>query len=115
MFIDKVFDDIFPGGLFTEVVDVNEHSQPSGITLTLGVCGKEVFSFDVETSIFADINQDIELVFTSGSEKVVFRLINKSNVSSVLVESGVGSNNFVEPEVGELRQDIGVGISEGLV
>lgn len=115
VFIDKVFDNIFPGSFFTEVVDIDEHSQPSGITLTLGVGGKEIFSFNVETSIFANINQNIELVFTSRSEEVILRLVDKSNVSSVLVEGGVCSNDFIEPEIGELGQDIGVGISEGLV
>jgi hypothetical protein len=113
--VNKVFDDFFVGSLFIEVLDIDEHGEPSGISLALGVGGEEVFSFDKETSILADVNDHIELVFSVGGKEVVFRLVDESDVSAVLVEGGVGSGDLVVSEVGELGEDVSVGVSEGLV
>ncbi len=81
----------------------------------MSVGSQEVFSLNVEASIFADVNDHIELIFSVGSKEVFFGLVNEPDVPSVLVKGRVGSSDFVESEVGELGQDVSVGISKGFV
>lgn len=63
------------GFVGVNVLNFDEKWKPVVLTKTVGAGGMEVLSVNVEFPI-ADINQNIELIFPFGWEKVIFRLIN---------------------------------------
>lgn len=94
----------------------NFYKQLNPIILWWGNCAGslEILSVNVEFSI-ANVNKNVKLVLSIGSEKVIFWFINKSDVSAIFMKGGICSFYFIKSEVSELREDILIGFFKSFV
>ena len=70
--VNKVFGNVFVSLFFIEIINANEHGQPTGFSLALSVGSEEVFSFNVEFSIITNVNKNVKLLLSVWSEEIVF-------------------------------------------
>lgn len=111
---NEIFGNQRVGFMVFDVWDPYKQRNPVGFGRAGSIRGFEVLSVDVEFPV-ANVNQDVELLFSVGSEEVVFGLVDESDSPSAFVEDRVGGLDRVKAEVRELGKHVLVGFFENSV
>jgi hypothetical protein len=97
---------------FGDIGGLNKEGDPIVTAVALEAGGEEVVSVDEVVSVGVDEDDDVDLV--AGVDVVCSDAgVDQSNYSAGEVEGGVGGGDGVEPEPGELTENVVVSIMEG--
>ena len=97
----------------SHIGSINEERNPVIASITVQVSGMEVVPIDEVGSLFVNIDNNVDLI---ARINVLFlnSLVSKSDESTFLVKSSIGSVNFVVSEPGEMVKNEFMGLFESI-